>query len=107
MLTADPITGRTLGFDALLKRAEPTDAPACITGAALELLTRFVRSQAWHLWHADPSRAPFAVTETATIRGRAVALRLAVSRHGATVRRDWRVDGRPWRAADVLQTFGR
>lgn len=107
MLSTDPATGRVLAVEVLFERAEPVDAPAVITGAVVDALQRFARSQAWDLWHANPSRAPFAVTETATIRGRAVALRLAFSRHGATVRRDWRVDGRPWRAADVLQAFGR
>ena len=97
---------QTVSVSALFDRAAELDAPAAVTGAAVDLMQRIARQQAWDLWHADPRRPPFHVDETATIRGRAVSFRLFVSRHGATYRRLWRVDGRGWRAVDVLQAFG-
>lgn len=93
-----------LPIDTILQRAEPVDAPAIITGAAVRMLERIARQTAWDRWHA--SLTPLAVDETATLRGRAVTLRLFISRHGATYRRVWRVDGHRWRADQVWQAFG-
>jgi hypothetical protein len=93
-----------MNLKTLFHRAEPVDAPAIITGAAVRALERIARQSAWDRWHA--SLAPLAVDETATLRGRTVTLRLFISRHGATYCRRWRVDGRAWRATDVWQTFG-
>ncbi len=98
---------QTLSVSALFDRAAEPDASAAVTGAAIDLLQRIARQAVWDLWHADPRRGPFHVDESATIRGRAVSFRLFVSRHGATYRRLWSVDGRPWRALDVVQSFGR
>lgn len=97
-----------LAVDALFKRASALDADAVLTDATLRALQRLARQSAWDAWHARTRRSfgVVAVVERACIRGRDVALRLVVSNHGATVRRDWRVDGRRWRAADVFQTFG-
>jgi hypothetical protein len=94
--------------DVMFKRASALDADAILTDAALRALQRLARQSAWDAWHARSVRSfgVVAVVERACVRGRDVALRLVVSNHGATVRRDWRVDGRRWRAAEVFQTFG-
>jgi hypothetical protein len=76
-------------------------------GSALYWLERWMREAAYDRWYRQPcrNREKFTVSDRLTIRTRELELTLHVQPDGTKIRR-WRVDGHPWRDAEVRQLVG-
>ena len=96
-----------LHYDHCLIPAAGFNATSEESRSALYWLERWVRERAYDRWYRQPcrNRQKFWVADQMTIRTRRIELVLHVQPDGTKIRR-WRVDGHPWRDAEVRQLVG-